>query len=148
MTGTLLGGVAPGRAALGGVAFSFARGLSLQRPNPPAPPPTLKGFGSGCWKASCTVYTKDENTVARYGALEDAHGVLGCPVARTTGYGSGPQVAQETEAACRAHVAENLPKRGLTCGEAQLVMLPDSALDCSRDFFFEIGGTYTRIRAP
>jgi hypothetical protein len=129
-----------------GAVFSFARGLRLEKPRPPTPPRAPKILGSACWKASCVVYTDNDRTIDRFGALDEPHEVLGCPVGRTVGYGPGPEVARQAEEACRAHVAENLPKRGLRCGDAQLVMLPDSALDCSKAFFFEIGGKCSRIR--
>ena len=143
-----LGGVpwAPSRRDGPRPTFSFASGMQLQRPSPPAVPPATKGFGGVCWKATCIVYTKDEGIEDRYGAMGQTHEIMGCPVARAMGYGPGPEVAARTQAACERYVAANFPRRDVKCDAAVLAMLPSSAspLECE-GLFFEVGGTTKMI---
>ena len=137
---------APSRRDGGGARFSFASGMQLERPTPPAVPPATKGFGSVCWKATCIVYTKDDGIEDRYGAMGQTHGIMGCPVARATGYGYGPEVAAKTQAACERYVASNFPRRDVKCDAAVLAMLPPPASPAACEgLFFEVGGTTKMI---
>jgi len=117
-----------------GPAFRFSTRLQFQLP--PNLPVEPKAVGPTCFRATCAVTQRD--------GVAPGPEVLGCPVGMATGYGRSPQVAQDTYDACRAHVDNNFPRRGISCGEAELVLLSATQNRlCLGEIFFEFAGKPT-----
>lgn len=110
------------------VVFVFRAGLGFA--SPPAKPPALPTFGSYCFKATCDVSDQ-----------------LGCPIAKVTGYDTDLEVAKHTEYMCNTYVkSREMRGRGLKCGEAAVVMLPNvDKMECKGEMFFTMDGTTKRL---
>ena len=107
------------------VSFSTRGGLGFTMP--PKPPARKKRFGGYCFRATCVVTDT----------------VLGCPVGKAKGYDKNPSIAKDTEEVCKHH-ARMLGNK-YTCGEAEIVMLPNLDMECSGQVFFVMDGNVKRL---
>lgn len=111
---------------------AFASHPSLGITAPPRKPGQLKKHGSYCFRATCTIH-------------DDAGAPRGCPVAKIKGYDKSPQIGKDTEEVCRVHVRTMDGASTLRCGEAEVVMLPHSDMECSGQMVFVQGGNVKRL---
>ena len=119
---------APHCIAFGTSAVAFASRKRLGVTAPPNKPVPPKQIGSYCFRATCLVHDD---------------GVAGCPIAKVKGYDTSPAVGKDTEMACRAHL-RSMPG-SLRCGEAEVVMLSATDMECSGQMMFVMDGTVRRL---
>lgn len=108
------------------VTFSTRGGLGFT--TPPSKPPDRRKHGSYCFRATCQ--------------LTDA--ALGCPVGKVKGYDRSPEIGRDTEEVCRVH-ARTMPAGTFACGEAEVVLLPATDLECTGEVFLVLDGTVKRL---
>jgi hypothetical protein len=118
--------VLPRRGGSQIVMFSTRGGLGVNMP--PSPPGAPLRYGSYCFRATCLVE-------------DDAH--PGCPVAKVKGYDRTPEIGKDTEEVCRAH-ARTMGGQ-FRCGEAEVVLLPHSSVECSGQVVFVMDGSVRRL---
>lgn len=114
------------------VSFSSRSGLGISMP--PGLPPTKPTFGGYCMRATCGILPAD--------APEGA-----CPIARVSGYDKHPGVAKDTEFVCRAHTRTMGGTMGgqYRCTPAEVVLLPNSDMECSGQMWFTMDGQTKRL---
>ena len=61
---------------------------------------------------------------------------------KVTGYDTTPEIAKETESACKLHARSY---GNVRCGEATLVMLRASDKSCEGEIYFELDGNTKKI---
>ena len=109
------------------VTFATPSGLGITAPPPkPAAP---KKFGSYCFRATCGIHD------------DSLHG---CPVvAKLKGYDRSPEIGRDTEEVCRVH-ARTMGGR-MRCGDAEVVLLPGTDMECSGQMMFVMDGVVRRL---
>lgn len=111
------------------VTFATRGGLGFTMP--PTKPPSQKKYGGYCFRATCHI----------------SDSTLGCPVAKIKGYDRTPTVGRDTESVCRVH-AKRMSGQApgtYTCGEAEVVMLPATDLECTGQMYFVMDGEVKKL---